>query len=128
MDFLSEFLAQKSREFLTGTYYKRRPVTNADGGEKFSYENLDPHTREYKTVIGTLLIEGRTAAIKTRSAINFKTKQFIVTQDGQLWEISLVTENPQVKETEDALRIFKTTAETEKVIRLVGIENPKGIK
>lgn len=76
MDFLSEFLAQKSREFLTGTYYKRRPVTNLDGGEAFSYENLDPHTREYKTIIGTLLIEGRTAAIKTRSAIEFKTKQY----------------------------------------------------
>lgn len=128
MDFLSEFLSEKSREFLTGTYYKRRPVTMGDGGETFTYENIDAHTREYKTIIGTLLVEGRTAAIKTRSNIEFKVKQYIVTQDGQLWEINLVTENPQVKETEEALRIFKTTAKTEKIIRLVGVENPKGLK
>lgn len=128
MDFFSDFCADKSREFLTGTFYKRRPLTTADGGISFTYETLDPHSREYKTLISTLLVEGRNTAIKTRSSLDFKIKNFIVTQDAQLWQIVSVLENPQNPATEEALRIFREAPAAEKIIRMVGIENPMSLK
>lgn len=128
MDFLSEMCAIKDKEYLTGTYYKRIPVSVNDGGEKFTYEVLDPHTREYRTIIGNLLTEGNITAIKTRSAIEFKPKGYVVTQDGKLWQITATTENVQSDRSKQALRFFTETAQTEKTIRLLGVENPRGLK
>lgn len=128
MDFLSEMCSKKDTEYLTGTYYKRRPVEPSDSGEKFTYEMLDPRSREYRTIIGTLLVEGTSTAIKTRSAIDFKEKQYIVTQDGKLWQIVSVLENVQSEQSKQALRFFVETAQTEKTIRLIGKDNPWGIQ
>ena len=89
---------------------------------------LDPHSREYRTIIGTLLVEGKNTAIKTRSAIDFKEKQYIVTQDGQFWQIVSVLENVQAEQSKQALRFFVETAQTEKTIRLIGKDNPWGIQ
>lgn len=128
MDFLSEMCAIKDKEYLTGTYYKRVPVVPSDGGESFSYEVLDPHTREYRTIMNNLLVEGRNGAIKTRSAIKFKEKGYIVTQDGQFWQITAITENVQSDRSKQALRFFTETAQTEKTIRLIGKDNPWGLE
>lgn len=128
MDFLSEICAKKSTEYLTGTYYKRLPVTSTDKGEPFSYEIVDARSREYRTILGNLVVEGRVAAIKTRAALDFAEKEYICTQDGQFWQITAMLENVQVDGSKQALRFFKDTALTEKVIRLIGKENPKNLK
>lgn len=128
MDFLSEMCAIKDKEYLTGTYYKRITVTTSDGGEKFSYEVLDPHTREYRTVMNNLVVQGNIMAIKTRSTIKFKEKGYIVTQEGNLWQITAITENVQSNRSKQALRFFTETAQTEKTIRMIGVENPRGLK
>ncbi len=128
MDFLSEMCAKKDTEYLTGTWYKRKPVTTSDGGERFTYEMLDNRSREYRTIINTLLVEGKSTAIKTRAAIDFKEKQYIVTQDGQFWQIAAVSENIQAEQSKQALRFFTETAQTEKIIRLINKDNPMELK
>lgn len=124
MDFLSEMCARKDTEYFSGTYYKRRPTRPEDGGKTFTYEMVDPRSREYRTIIGNLLVEGTSTAIKTRSSIEFKEKQYIVTQDGKFWQIAAVTETIQTEQSKQALRFFVETAQTEKVIRLIGKNNP----
>lgn len=128
MDFLSEMCARKDTEYLTGTWYKRKPVGTNDSGETFTYEMLDNRSREYRTIINTLLVEGKSTAIKTRAAIDFKEKQYIVTQDGQFWQIAAVSENIQAEQSKQALRFFIETAQTEKIIRLINKDNPMELR
>nr|DAL76791.1 MAG TPA: hypothetical protein [Caudoviricetes sp.] len=128
MDFLSEMCARKDTEYFSGTYYNRRPSKPSDVGEKFTYEMVDPRSREYRTIIGNLLVEGTSTAIKTRSSIEFKEKQYIVTQDGKFWQIAAVTETIQTEQSKQALRFFVETAQTEKTIRLIGKDNPWGLQ
>lgn len=128
MDFLSEMCARKDKEYFTGTYYARRPESNTDGGVEFSYEMIDNRSREYQTIMGNLLVEGLSTAIKTRAAIDFREKQYIATQDGRFWQIVSVDENIQAEQSKQALRFFKETAQTEKTIRLINKDNPQGLK
>lgn len=128
MDYLSEMCAIKDKEYLTGTHYARIPVKTTDAGDKFTYSLLDPRSREYRTIMTNLLVQGRTLAIKTRSSILFKEKGYIVTQDGQFWQIVAVMENPQNENSKQALRFFVETAQTEKTIRLIGVDNPWELK
>lgn len=128
MDTLSELCSKKDKEYLTGTYYKRRPVTTQDGAISFTYEQVDAHSREYRTIINNMLVEGVNTVIKTRASIDFKEKQYIVTQDGRFWQIVAVQENIQTPQSKQALRFFVDTAQTERVLRLVIKDNPWGLK
>ncbi len=128
MDILSEICAIKDGEYLTGTYYSRQPKTTADAGEKFSYGILDPKSREYRTLVGNLWLEGKSLAIKTRSSINFVIKGYVAIQSGELYQIVATIENIETEQSRQALRFFKDTAQTEKIIRLIGVENPMELK
>ena len=128
MDFFSEFMAIKDEEFLSGKYYIRRPKTTADRGKAFTYSIVDPKNREYRVLLNGLQTDGATLTIKTRAAYRFKEKQYVSTQSGELWQIIAVLLNPQTSESGEALRIFKDTAQTERVIRLIEVDNPMGLK
>lgn len=128
MDFLSEFMSVKDKEYLHGSYYTRIPKTTSCAGKPFTYSIVDPHNREYRTLIGNLQTDGATLTIKTRATYKFREKQFIATQGGDFWEIVAVLTNPEVPESNEALRIFKSTAQTERVIRLINRDNPMHLK
>lgn len=127
MDLFSEFMAIKDEEYLTGYYYKSCPNTTADYGEEFTYQIVDPKSREYRALISNLQGDGATLTIKTRKDKGFKIKSFIKTQDGLFWQIVSNNVNPQVEESKESLRLFKDTAQAERVIRLIEIENPMEI-
>lgn len=118
-----EFLKIKDKECLTGIYYPRRPITANDGGQPFEYEIVDPHSRDYRTIMGNLLTDSVVTAIKTDDSSEFKIKGYIKTQDGLFWQISAVSVVPYTEETKEGLRLFKRVVE-EKVIRLLNVENP----
>lgn len=128
MDFFSEFMAIKDKEYLSGTYYPRRPKTTANRGKPFTYSIVDPKSREYRVLLNGLQTDGATLTIRTRAAYRFKEKQYIATQSGELWQITAVIINPESEESNEALRLFKDTPQTERVIRLINADNPMGLK
>jgi hypothetical protein len=127
MDFFSEFMSIKDEEYLSGVYYKSYPNTTNDYGEEFTYTIVNPKSREYRSLITNLQGDGATLTIKTRKDSAFSVNSLVRTQDGLLWQISSVNINPQTEEGKETLRLFKTTSQTERIIRLIEIENPMNI-
>lgn len=124
MDLFSEFMSIKDEEFLAGFYYESYPNTRADFGEEFTYQIVNPTSREYKSLIANLQGDGATLTISTRKDCSFKINSLVRTQDGLLWQIVGSNINPQVKESNESLRLFKSTTQAERIIRLIEIENP----
>ena len=127
MDFL-DFLTVKDEEVLTGTYYKRKPITTDDGGLPFSYDIVNESDRTYSTMLNTLQTEQAVQTIVTNDLVGFKVKGYVVTQDGILWQITGIVKRLVKAENKQALRILKQTIDTEYVIRLIAVDNPMGLK
>lgn len=129
MDILSEFCSRKSEEVLSGKYYKFYPKSYSDNPIKFNYDILDPETKEYKNLMTNLITtDGGKLAIKTRASIDFMIKGYVLTQDGKMWQIDQSTENPINEQSKGALRFFVDTAQTERHLRLLRVDNPMDIK
>lgn len=127
MDIFSDFMSIKDEEYLTGVYYKSFPNTTNDYGEEFTYTNVDSASKEYRALITNLQGDGATLTIKTRKQLAFAINGFIKTQDGSLWQIASINTSSQTEEGKESLRIFKTTTQTERIIRLIEIENTMNI-
>lgn len=127
MDFL-DLLTIKDEEVLTGTYYNRRPKTTADVGISFSYDIVDVSDRNYSKLLDNLQTEQVMQTIKTNDLCGFKTKGYVVTQDGRFWTITGIIERLVKRENKQALRVLRQTIETEYVIRLLQVDNPKELK
>ncbi len=127
MGFFEDFMSIKDEEYLTATYYKSYPNTTSDVGENFTYTIIDPKSREYRAMITNLQGEGATLTIKTRKDIPFRINGLVSTNDGLLWQISSININPMVEEGKESLRLFKKSAQTERIIRMIEIENPMNI-
>lgn len=127
MNELLDFLTPKDDEYMTGYYYERRPASSDDGCVKFNYSRLDPYARVFDTVLGQMRLDRETYSLKTRSALPWKIKGYISTQDGRFWQIVDFMENNQPKGSEEVLRLFKRAPETEYTIRLSIADNPWGL-
>lgn len=123
-----DLLHQKSEEVLKGTYYPRRPLTPQDYGEEFSYDIIDEPRTAYHNLMNTLNTTIATQTIKTSDLSSFQVKGYCVTQEGGLWQIQEITKRLISKQSKQALRIIKTTIETEYILRMVEVDNPWGIK
>ena len=126
-DFL-DFLQIKDEEVLTGTYYKRRPLTLADGGDVFQYDIVDESDTSYSNILNNLQTEKSVQTIKTNDVCGFKVKGYVVTQDGLFWQITGILKKMVKPENKQALRILKQTIETEYILRLIEVDNPMGLK
>ena len=124
---LLNFMTPKDDEFMTGYYYERRPTTPDDGRQKFRYSRLDPYSRTFDTQLGQMRLDRETYSIKTRTALPWKVKGYISSQDGLFFQIVEILTNPQPKNSEEVLRLFKRAPETEYTIRLIKFDNPWGI-
>lgn len=127
MDFL-DLLTIKDEEVLTGTYYNRRPKTTADEGISFSYDIVDESDRNYSKLLDNLQTEQVMQTIKTNDLCGFKTKGYVVTQDGIFWTITGIIKRLVKHENKQALRVLRQTIETEYVIRLLQVDNPMELK
>ena len=127
MDYL-DFLTVKDEEVLTGTSYKRRPITTEDGGLPFNYDIVNESDKSYFTMLNTLETEQVVQTIKTNDLVGFKVKGYIATQDGKFWQITGIITRLVKPELKQALRILKNTIDTEYIIRLVAVDNPMELK
>lgn len=127
MDFL-DLLTIKDEEVLTGTYYNRCPKTTADEGISFSYDIVDESDRNYSKLLDNLQTEQVMQTIKTNDLCGFKTKGYVVTQDGIFWTITGIIKRLVKHENKQALRVLRQTIETEYVIRLLQVDNPMELK
>lgn len=127
MDFL-DLLTIKDEEVLTGTYYNRRPKTTADVGISFSYDIVDESDRNYSKLLDNLQTEQVMQTIKTNDLCGFKTKGYVVTQDGRFWTITGIIKRLVKHENKQALRVLRQTIETEYIIRLLQVDNPMELK
>lgn len=123
MDDLLNLLKVQDKEYLTGTWYERDFYTNEDKGEEFQYSIVDESDRTYTTILNTLKTAQTLQTIKTYSDIPFKENQYVVTQEGEKWQISGVIIRLVHQDTEEALRFFKATNQTQKIIRLIKVDN-----
>lgn len=133
MNFL-EFLKDCQDEVLTGTYYARRPIIEGyngavktdynDHGVPFRYDIVDDKASTYQTMIGTLRADRTLQTIKTDADIDFIVDGYVKAQDGGFYQISEVIKRIAPPKNKQALRWFKTTIKTTRVLRMIEVDNP----
>ena len=119
----------------SGRYFRRLPESitflrsvedlyKVEDGEDFDYEFVDPTSWNYKKLFGNLTeLEYANASIKSRDALDWKVKGYVVLEDGRLYIISFVAEDTMAAERE-AARLMPIPVGTEYILRLVEVENP----
>ena len=117
------FLYDTSEETLTGVFYKTRPNYVNDGGISFKYKQLDPNSRVFDKVLSEIRADSARYAIKTNDACGFNIGGYIVTQNGEFWEITEVVTNEEEKTTKNALRWFKRVSNSEISVRMIKISD-----
>ena len=126
MDLL-DILTPHSREVCRGTYYKTKPKGTSDAGAPFSYEYVDPTSWHYQQLFQNVKVaEATTAAIKTKSAVDWKVGGYVKTQDGRFYLIVSVQQDYNAAPRQ-AFRIFGQVVGTDYVIRLTEKSEPWGI-
>ena len=122
-----DFLAIREDEFFTGTYYSKRPKTTEDYGETFSYDIEDPQTESVENIIGAVETLAVRFSIKTIDSLAFKAKGYVVTQEEDLYQIESVEKRPKNGE-KDVYRLWKNPPRQEKILRMIKVQNPWGLK
>lgn len=122
MDFI-DMLVNTSDEVLTGYFYKYRPQNAEDGKIAFQYKQLDPNSCVFDKVLGNIRADSARYAIKTNDACGFNIGGYIVTQNGEFWEITEVVTNEEQKTTKNALRWFKRVSNAEISVRMIKIND-----
>lgn len=126
MDFL-DLINPSPDYYFTGYYYSRKPKPSEApelNREIFHYKQINPYSRTFGVIMGTVRLDEETYAIKTHDDCNFKVKGYISTQDGKMWIIDQILHDEQVPGTEEALRIFKKPVQSEYLMRLLRVDNP----
>lgn len=127
MDFL-DFLTIKDEEVLSGNYYEEYPMLPSDTYEPFQYDIVEETDRTYAKLLDAIKEERTVCTIKTNDNCGFKINGYIATQDGLFWQITGIVKRLIKEDNKQALRILKQSIETEYIIRLIGVDNPKGLK
>ena len=122
MDFI-DFLVDSSDEYLTGTFYARRPKTVEDGGINFTYKQLDPNSKRFGKVLGNVRADVANYAISTNDHCGFSIGGYIVTQNGLIWQITEIVTNEEVKGKSDVLRWFTSAENSEQSLRMIQVDN-----
>lgn len=111
----------------TATYYPTRTNDASVGGQKFSYEYVDPRSRAYRRLFGNVQdFDADITAIRTKDRIAFIVGGMVVTADGACYRVTEVGVDYSTA-SKQALRLFKTPLGTSFLLRLQSIENPWGI-
>jgi hypothetical protein len=126
---LLDFLKDKSEEVLTANYYPALPrVPSLAQPMLFSYGIVNESDKSYAKLLDQLQTTMKTMTIHTDDDCGFKIDGYVATQDGSLWVIAGLVESLVNENTKQALRFMKKTIQTKYVLRLVGIDNPMGLK
>ena len=126
MDIL-DFLTEKDDDFYQGTFYPRRPKTTQDEGYAFNYDEVDNNSAMIENVANSLETTAQRYTISTVERFNFNLKGYVVTQDGNLWQIEAKQTKPY-KAQKEAFRLWKNPPRTQTILRLIMVENSWGLK
>ena len=120
MNDLLSFIKPKRDQYMTATYYARRPVLTSDIGVKFRYKKVDPRRYTFEQPLQNVYTDGSVTAIRTNADLPFKITGYVVTQDGALWQIAEIENH----EDNSAFHLdFKNCIDDEVVLRLISVEN-----
>ena len=110
--------------YLEGNYYVRKPKTLTDHAVIFTYAMIDPSTKDYGKIMGNLRADMSSCAIRTNDDCGWRVNGYVVTQDGEFWQIEGVRKDIQNEDNKEALRVVVQPANTDFVLRLIAVENP----
>ncbi len=126
MDLL-DLMTPHAREVCKGTYYPTKPKTATVTGEPFGYEYVDPTAWHYTQLFNNLKVsEATSAAIKSKTPLDWKVGAYVRTQDGRFYTVIAVQQDYN-SAPRQAFRIFGNPAGVEFVIRLTEVSEPWGI-
>lgn len=120
MNDLLNFIKPKKDQFMTATFYPRRPILTSDVGVKFRYKKLDPKRQTFEQPLPNVYTEGSVTAISTNAALPFAVGSYVYLQDGGLYTI---TEIGTHENNEAVHLMFKNCIDDEIVLRLLEVEN-----
>ena len=123
-----DILMPRARFTAEGKYWTERPDSSDMGGMAFNYEYVDPLSKSYRVLFGNIqTVEDGSTTIRTNDNLGFKAGHWIMTDDGQLFQVIQVAKDFSAS-SKQALRLFGTPLMTEFVLRLVTDPNPWGAK
>ena len=120
MNDLLNFIKPKKDQFMTATFYPRRPILTSDVGIKFRYKKLDPKRQTFEQPLPNVYTEGSVTAISTNAALPFVVGAYVYLQDGGLYTR---TEIGTHENNEAVHLMFKNCIDDEIVLRLLEVEN-----
>lgn len=120
MNDLLNFVKPKKDQFMTATFYPRRPILTSDVGVKFRYKKLDPKRQTFEQPLPNVYTEGSVTAISTNAALPFVIGSYVCLQDGMLYTI---TEIGTHEDNSAVHLMFKNCIDDEIVLRLLEVEN-----
>jgi hypothetical protein len=119
-----KYMTDRSEEVLAGTYYKVIPQKPTDSGERLASKIVNQTDTNYAKLLDSLEAPIKTMTISTDDRRGFEIKGYIVSQDGDLWQITGLVEAPANDNTMQALRRRVRTIQSRYIMRLIGVENP----
>lgn len=124
-----DLMNPKQKFTAAASYYPETVDDPSDGGQEFNYEYVDAFSHTYKRLFGNIqsTLEAGECAIRTDDQIDFANGGYIVTQDGATfqiiqWQKDFSTVNKQ------AMRLLGVPVSVQRVIRMVQVPNPWGVK
>ena len=112
----------KGRFFRYGDVIPDPPTS---GGKPFDYDQVDPKSKGYQMVFGTIdASDTAYTAIKTKKNLGFKVRDVVVLADGTAYAIESVAIDYGAKREKQSFRILATPAGVDFVLRIKEIENP----
>ena len=118
---LMDILEGRFEQTYPGTYYVKKPRA------VLNYEFIDPTSYHYRSILGNMTdTTSIICAIKTKDNYDYKIGGYIVLSDGRLCTINAVTQDTS-KTAKQARRMFPIPLGTEFIIRLIEVDNPRGL-
>ena len=109
-----------------GRFYKEMPANSDDSGEAFNYIYVNRYSNTYRRLFGNIQGTEAQTVIRTDDQCGFNVHNYVLTQDGKLFEIMQVETDYQAP-PQQSMRLFGTPVSTEYYLRLIEIDNPWGI-
>ena len=131
---LIDILQGRFNQTNPGLYYEKRPrpqssqdLNNSSVGQPLDYEVINPYEYHYRSLLGNMTdTKSITTAIKTKDQYDYRVGGFIVLSDGRTCQIDAVTVDTG-NTKKQARRVFPIPLGTEYVIRLIEVDNARGV-
>ena len=123
-----DLFTPRSRFTATGKFWTERPDSADEGGTAFNYEYVEPSSRSYRRLFGSMqTFDADEIAIRSNDILPWDAEKYFMTADGALYRV-LQAQKDYTDAPKQAMRLLGTPIGTQYVIRGVRIDNPWGAK